>query len=82
MPVPFKDDPVEFNGRKLLAENVFDLLPADYDCFIYEDIFSQIDNESPPTEVGGFFIIPPIRVPVALYLLCIDILHNPLLLFH
>lgn len=46
MPVPFKKDPVEFNQRKLLAEDVFDLLPEDHDCFIYEDILSQIDTKS------------------------------------
>ncbi len=42
MSVPFKKDPLEFNQRKLLAENVFDLQPPDDDCFVYEDIFSQI----------------------------------------
>ncbi len=46
MPVPFKDDPVEFNGRTLMAQNVFDLLSKDHDCFIYEDILSQIDTKS------------------------------------
>jgi len=44
MPVPFKKDPTEYNQRKLLAENVFDLLPKDHDCFVYEDIFNQIDT--------------------------------------
>jgi len=42
----FKKDPEEFKGRKLFTENVFDLLPDDHDCFIYEDIFSQIDTKS------------------------------------
>jgi transposase len=42
--IPFKKDPVEFSQRTLLATNVFDLLPEDDDCFIYEDIFSQIDT--------------------------------------
>ncbi len=42
--IPFKKDPVQFNQRTLLATNVFDLLPKDHDCFIYEDIFSQIDT--------------------------------------
>jgi transposase len=42
--VPFKKDPVGFNQRKLMAENVFDLLGEDHDCFIYEDIFSTIDT--------------------------------------
>src|SRR3972149_1088116 len=44
MPIPFKKDPEEYNERKLMAENVFDLLPPDDDCFVYEDIFSQIDT--------------------------------------
>ncbi|MGM0365660.1 MAG: transposase, partial [Actinomycetota bacterium] len=42
--IPFKKDPTEFNQRTLLATNVFDLLPEDDDCFICEDIFSQIDT--------------------------------------
>ncbi len=42
----FKKDPEEFKGRKLIAENVFDLLQKDDDCFIYEDIFSQIDTKA------------------------------------
>ncbi len=46
MAPPFKKDPEEFKGRKLFAENVFDLLPKDDDCFIYEDIFSQIDTKA------------------------------------
>ena len=45
MPVPFKKDPTEYNQRKLLATNIFDLLPEDDDCFVYEDIFSQIDTK-------------------------------------
>ena len=46
MPVPFKEDPEEFKGRKFFAQNVFDLLPKDDDCFIYEDIFSQLDTRA------------------------------------
>lgn len=46
MSVPFKKDPVEFNQRKLMAEDVFDLLEEDDDCFIYEDILSQIDTKA------------------------------------
>lgn len=46
MPKPFKKDPQEYNQRKLLAQNVFDLLPEDDDCFVYEDIFSQIDTST------------------------------------
>jgi len=46
MTVPFKKDPQDYNQRKLLVQNVFDLLPEDDDCFVYEDIFSQIDTSS------------------------------------
>ena len=46
MSVPFKNDPAEFSGRKLLAENVFDLLEKDDDCFIYEDIFSYRSQQN------------------------------------
>jgi len=46
MPVPFKKDPTDYNQRQLLATNVFDLLDKDHDCFIYEDILSQIDTKS------------------------------------
>ena len=46
MPVPFKKDPTGYNQRQLLATNVFDLLPSDHDCFIYEDILFQIDTKS------------------------------------
>ena len=46
MPIPFKKDPMEFNQRALFATNVFDLLPSDHPCFVYEDIFQQLDTSS------------------------------------
>ena len=46
MPIPFKKDPMEFNQRALFASNVFDLLPADHSCYVYEDIFEQLDTSS------------------------------------
>jgi len=46
MQIPFKKDPMEFNQRSLFATNVFDLLPADHPCFVYEDIFQQLDTSS------------------------------------
>ena len=46
MSIPFKKDPREFNQRALFASNVFDLLPADHPCFVYEDIFQQLDTSS------------------------------------
>jgi len=46
MPVPFKKDPTDYNQRTLMTTNVFDLLSEDDDCFIYEDILSQINTKS------------------------------------
>ena len=46
MRVPFKHDPVRFNQRMLYPSSVFDLLPEDHECFVYDDIFSQLDITS------------------------------------
>jgi transposase len=46
MIVPFKKDPVEFKQRAIFATNVFDLLTADHPCYVYEDIFQQLDTSS------------------------------------
>jgi transposase len=44
MKIPFKKDPIEFEQRALFATNVFDLLPSDHQCYVYEDIFKQLDT--------------------------------------
>ena len=46
MQIPFKKDPVEFNQRALFPTNIFDLLPSDHPCYVYEDIFEQLDTSS------------------------------------
>ena len=46
MLMPFKKDPAEFNQRVLFPSNVFDMLPKDHECFIFDDIFRQIDISS------------------------------------
>ncbi len=46
MPIPFKKDPMEFKQRELFATNVFDLLSSDHSCYVYEDIFQQLDTSS------------------------------------
>ena len=46
MPIPFKKDPMEFKQREIFATNVFDLLPSDHPCYVYEDIFEQLDTSS------------------------------------
>ncbi|MBW2207888.1 MAG: IS1182 family transposase [Deltaproteobacteria bacterium] len=42
MRIAFKKDPAEHNQRVLFPTNVFDLLPEDHDCFVYEEIFKQL----------------------------------------
>jgi len=46
MQIPFKKDPVEFNQRALFPTNIFDLLPSDHPCYVYEDIFEQLDTSN------------------------------------
>ena len=66
----FKKDPEGFKGRKLMAQNVFDLLPNDHDCFIYEDILSQIDTkalEEKYSMVGQNAYHPKLNVAILIY---------------
>jgi len=49
MLIPFKKDPIEFNQNSLFPKNIFDLLPEDHECFVYEDIFKQLDTSSVET---------------------------------
>src|SRR5450755_1871844 len=46
MSVPFKSSPVEFNQHLLFPTNIFDLLPKDHECFLYADLFQQLDTSS------------------------------------
>jgi transposase len=44
MAIPFKSSPVEFNQYLLFPANIFDLLPKDHECFVYADLFQQMDT--------------------------------------
>jgi transposase len=44
--VPFKSSPVEFNQHLLFPSNIFELLPKGHECFLYADLFQQIDTSS------------------------------------
>jgi transposase len=46
MSIPFKSSPVEFNQHLLFPTNIFDLLPKGHECFLYADLFQQIDTSS------------------------------------
>jgi len=46
MPVPFKSNPVDASQHQLFPSNVFDLLPASHDCYLFHDLFQQLDTSS------------------------------------
>jgi len=44
--IPFKRAPAAFNERLLFPSNIFDLLSEDHECYVYEDLITQIDTSS------------------------------------
>ena len=44
MTIPFKSSPIEFHQHQLFPSNIFDLLPKDHECYLYADLFQQIDT--------------------------------------
>jgi transposase len=43
---PFKKDHRNWNQRLLFPTNIFDLLPKNHECYIFDDIFRQIKIDS------------------------------------
>jgi transposase len=46
MTIPFKVAPVEFRQHQLFPSNIFDLLANDHECYLYGDLFQQLDTSS------------------------------------
>jgi transposase len=44
MSVSFKSSPIEFNQHLLFPSNIFDLLAEDHECYLYTDLFQQLDT--------------------------------------
>ena len=44
MTVPFKANPIEFHQHQLFPVHIFDLLPKDHECYLYADLFQQLDT--------------------------------------
>ena len=51
MSVPFKSSPIEFNQHLLFPSNIFDLLPKGHECYLYSDLFEQIDTTALKTYI-------------------------------
>ncbi len=46
MSIPFKSSPIEYDQSLLFPGNVFDLLPKAHECYLYQDLFQQLDTTS------------------------------------
>lgn len=42
--IPFKNDSESAHQRELFPSNIFDLLPPEHDCFLFHDLFQQLDT--------------------------------------
>ncbi|WP_257296194.1 transposase [Endozoicomonas sp. YOMI1] len=71
MPQPkFKDSPVEVDQHLLFPTNIFDLLPTDHDCFVYESLFQSIDTsevEKKHHHLGQHAYPPKLIVSILIY---------------
>ncbi|MCP4398184.1 MAG: IS1182 family transposase, partial [bacterium] len=70
MKPPFKPSPVELDQRLLFPPNIFDLLSKDHECYLYEDIFQQLDTselESNYSELGQHAYHPKLIVSILIY---------------
>ena len=70
MKPPFKPSPVELNQRLMFPTNVFDLLNNEHECYLYEDIFKQLDTselESRYSELGQRAYHPKLIVSILIY---------------
>ena len=43
-PPRFKAYPKDYYQRQLFPANVLDLLPEDHECFLYQELFEQLDT--------------------------------------
>jgi transposase len=46
MSIPFKSSPIEFNQHLLFPSNIFDLLAEDHECYLFTDLFQQLDTSA------------------------------------
>ncbi len=70
MSPPFKSSPSEFNQRILFPTNIFDLLPDDHECYLYSDLFQQLDTsdlEERYSPIGQHAYHPKLIVSILIY---------------
>lgn len=70
MTTPFKSRPVEFHQYQLFPGNVFDLLPEGHECFLYGELFEQLDTasvEQTYSRKGQHAYHPKLMVSILIY---------------
>ena len=70
MSIPFKTSPVEFNQHLLFPSNIFSLLAEDHECYLYNDLFQQLDTsalESTYQRMGQNAYHPKLVVSILIY---------------
>lgn len=70
MSIPFKTSPIEFNQRSLFPSNIFDLLAEDHECYLYRDLFQQLDTtdiESTYKRLGQNAFHPRLIISILIY---------------
>ena len=70
MSIPFKTSPVEFHQHLLFPPNIFDLLADDHECYLYSDLFAQLDTsiiESQYSLKGQNAYHPQLIVSILIY---------------
>lgn len=70
MTIPFKSRPEAFHQHHLFPGNVFDLLPQDHECYLYADLFAQLNTvqvESLYSAIGQHAYHPRLIVSILIY---------------
>jgi transposase len=70
MTIKFKPSPIEFNQSVLFPTNIFDLLSEDNDCYLFSELFEQLDTtalESEYSHIGQHAYHPKLIVSILIY---------------
>ena len=64
MPPRFKAYPNDYYQSQLFPANLFDLLPEDHECFLYRELFAQLDTSEVEAQYSpqGQRVYPPRQV--------------------
>lgn len=70
MSAPFKQSPIEFKQSLLFPANIFDLLADNHECYLYADLFEQLDTtrlEAQYSVIGQHAYHPKLIISILIY---------------